>query len=66
MARNYWLDLFTWKSWQEFLKAGGEVSGFRKNRWKTVQRIKPGDYLLCYLTGVSTMDWGLRSSFRSF
>ena len=53
MPKQYWLDLFTWKTWQEFLKAGGEVSGFRENRWKTVQRIKPGDYLLCYLTGVS-------------
>jgi predicted RNA-binding protein len=29
------------------------VSGFRERRWKSVQRIKPGDYLLCYLTGVS-------------
>ena len=35
------------------MKAGGDVSGFRESRWKTVQRIKPGDYLLCYLTGVS-------------
>lgn len=53
MAREYWLDLFTWKTWQEFLSAGASVSGFREGRWKTVQRIKPGDYLLCYLTGVS-------------
>jgi len=53
VSKNYWLDLFNWKTWQEFLKAGGEVSGFRENRWKTVQQIKPGDYLLCYLTGVS-------------
>ena len=53
MSKNYWLDIFNWKTWQEFLKAGGEVSGFRENRWKTVQQIKPGDYLLCYLTGVS-------------
>jgi len=53
MAREYWLDLFTWRTWQEFLKAGASVSGFREGRWKTVQRIKPGDYLLCYLTGVS-------------
>jgi len=52
-TRDYWLDLFTWLTWQEFLKAGAQVSGFRKRRWKTVQRIKPGDYLLCYLTGVS-------------
>lgn len=53
MARTYWLDLFTGTTWQEFLKAGGSVSGFRESRWKAVQKIKPGDYFLCYLTGVS-------------
>jgi hypothetical protein len=52
-ARNYWLDLFTWTTWKEFLHAGGKVSGFRESRWKAVQKIRPGDYLLCYLTGVS-------------
>lgn len=51
--RSYWLDLFTGTTWREFQEAGGEVSGFRESRWKSVQRIKPGDYLLCYLTGVS-------------
>ena len=51
--RNYWLDLFTGVTWEEFKKAGGKVSGFRKSRWKSVQKIKPGDYFLCYLTGVS-------------
>lgn len=51
--RQYWLDLFTGATWQEFLDAGGEISGFRERRWKIVQHIKPGDYLLCYLTGVS-------------
>jgi hypothetical protein len=51
--RSYWLDLFTGTTWHEFLDAGAETSGFRESRWKTVQRIKPGDYLLCYLTGVS-------------
>ena len=50
--RIYWLDLFTGTSWQEFLSAGGNTSGFRVSRWSTLQRIKPGDYLLCYLTGV--------------
>jgi hypothetical protein len=29
------------------------VSGFRESRWSTMQRMRPGDYLLCYLTGVS-------------
>ena len=52
-TRGYWLDLFTGTTWQEFLAAGANVSGFRERRWRTVQRIKPGDYFLCYLTGVS-------------
>jgi len=52
-SRTYWLDLFTGATWKEFLDAGGKVSGFRESRWATVQKIKPGDYLLCYLTGVS-------------
>jgi predicted RNA-binding protein len=53
VARTYWLDLFTGTTWKEFLAAGGEVSGFRERRWKTVQQMEPGDYLLCYLTGIS-------------
>jgi hypothetical protein len=48
VAQSYWLDLFTGTTWEEFLAAGGEVSGFRERRWKTVQQMKPGDYLLCY------------------
>src|SRR5215216_3229393 len=50
---TYWLNLFTGKTWKEFLDAGATVSGFRESRWATVKRIKSGDYLLCYLTGVS-------------
>jgi hypothetical protein len=52
-SRNYWLDLFTGKTWKEFLDAGAEVSGFRESRWTTAQKIRPGDYFICYLTGVS-------------
>ncbi|WP_220118908.1 EVE domain-containing protein [Caldovatus aquaticus] len=51
--RSYWLVLFSWTTWQEFLAAGGTTAGFRESRWKTVEQIRPGDYLLCYLTGVS-------------
>lgn len=50
---TYWLDLFTYKTWQEFLDKGGNVSGFSENRWGIVKKIKEGDFLLCYLTGVS-------------
>ncbi len=52
-SRSYWLDLFTWTTWQEFLAAGGKVSGFAERRWSIVRQIRPGDYLLCYLTGIS-------------
>lgn len=51
--KTYWLDLFTGTTWQEFVKSGAQVSGFRENRWKAVQQIKVGDCLLCYLTGIS-------------
>lgn len=51
--RNYWLDLFTGDTWNDFKAAGGKVSGFRSSRWPTLQKIKPGDYFICYLTGVS-------------
>ena len=53
MNRQYWLDLFTGKTWDEFLKNGGNVSGFRESRKKTADKIHPGDYFLCYLTGIS-------------
>lgn len=52
-SRTYWLDLFTGKTWEEFLSAGATVSGFRESRCRAVHRMRPGDYLLCYLTGVS-------------
>lgn len=52
---NYWLDLFTGTTWREFRESGANVSGFRERRRKMVERIRPGDILLCYLTGV--MRW---------
>jgi hypothetical protein len=42
MARNYWLDLFTGTTWEEFQSAGGEVSGFRERRWKQFNESNQG------------------------
>jgi len=53
VAASYWLGLFTVETWKEFLDHGADVSGFSDKRWKLVQKIRPGDYLLCYLTRVS-------------
>ena len=52
---NYWLDLFTGTTWQEFRDAGANVSGFRPKQVKTAKRMKRGDIFLCYLTGA--MRW---------
>lgn len=52
---DYWLDLFTGETWNEFRKAGATVSGFRERKRNTLQRVKSGDIFLCYLTGV--MRW---------
>ncbi len=51
--RTDWLCLFTPTTWQEFLAARATVSAFRLARSRTVHQMRPGDYLLCYLTGVS-------------
>jgi len=53
MPRKYWLDLFTGKTWEEFLKNGARISGFREGRRKYSKKIKLGDYFICYLTGIS-------------
>ena len=52
---NYWLDLFTGMTWEEFRKAGANISGFSERRRKGAGRVKRGDVFLCYLTGV--MRW---------
>ena len=53
MAPTYWLDLFTLETWKEIGRHGSTVSGFAEGRRKTVERMRLGDYLLSYLTGVS-------------
>lgn len=52
---TYWLNLFTGTTWKEFVDAGASVSGFSPKKQTVINRIKPGDILLCYLTGV--MRW---------
>lgn len=52
---NYWLNLFTGTTWEESRKAGSKVSGFRHRMRNIVAQVKPGDILVCYMTGV--MRW---------
>lgn len=52
---NYWLDLFTGTTWDEFRAAGATCTGFRPRMRGMVAQVQHGDILLCYLTGV--MRW---------
>jgi len=51
-GKTYWLDAFTGTTWQEFRAAGAEITGFRASRKALASKIKPGDVMICYLTGV--------------
>ncbi len=66
MSRDYWLDLFTGKTWEEFLEHGADITGFRERRKNISQKILPGDYFLCYLTGISRFVGVLEVKSRSF
>jgi len=53
MSRNYWSNVVTGKTWERFLENGAKVSGFRERAANVAERVRPGDYFLCYLTGIS-------------
>jgi len=53
MNRNYWSDVCTGKTWEEFLKKGASVTGFRERGKNVAEKIRPGDYFICYVTGLS-------------
>lgn len=36
MARNYWLDLFTVETWEEFRSNGSSIPGLSESSLKTV------------------------------
>ena len=51
--KKYWIALFTLTTWQEFVDSNKNVFGFNSRRSTSLEFIKPGDYLICYLSKVS-------------
>ena len=51
-GRTIWVQVFSVETWQEFLVAGGRVTGFSQARRPVVKRMKPGDFVLCYLSKI--------------
>ena len=52
---TYWIDLFTGTTWKQFRDVGARISGFSERMRKVCSKVRPGDTLLCYVTGV--MRW---------
>jgi hypothetical protein len=52
-SRSYWAVCFTLQTWAEAIEAGGNVVGFRASSQGHFRKMAVGDYLLCYLTGIS-------------
>jgi hypothetical protein len=51
---NYWLGHFTPYTWTRFKEHGASVSGFRERQRKIAfERVKRGDFILCYLVKLS-------------
>ena len=49
---NYWLDVFSGTTWDEFRKDGATITGFNNRFRRLATKIQPGDIFLCYLRGV--------------
>lgn len=50
---QYWVVVFTGKTWDEFIADGASELGFRERRRLTVDRMVEGDKLMCYVSGVA-------------
>jgi hypothetical protein len=57
---HYWIDLFTTESLKQFLDAGARTSGWSEHHAKTIQKVAPGDILICYVTVVQKWIGAMR------
>jgi len=49
----YFIDLFSPETYDAFARSPRNVSGFRLRQKGTADRVKPGDFFICYLTRLS-------------
>jgi len=49
----YFINLFSPETYEAFKKSSQDISGFRLRHKNMAERIKPGDFFVCYLTRVS-------------
>jgi hypothetical protein len=49
----YWTDLFTVETYRAFLASDRKVSGFRVSQRTMASKLKRGDKMLAYISGLS-------------
>ncbi len=49
----YYLDLFSPETYEAFSKSDQTVTGFRPRQSNAASKIKKGDFMICYMTGLS-------------
>lgn len=55
MTRRCWICLFTCNTWTRFLEIGAQVYGTKEKKKKVLEQLAVGDYLVCYVTGISRL-----------
>ena len=64
---NYFLGIFTPDTWLAFREHGAGVMGFRNRyRGSAEREVRVGDYILCYITGLSRWCGILRVQSESY
>lgn len=53
MNEKYYLAIFNKETWNEFLEKGSSIYGTTIKRQKRMESTNPGDFLICYVTGLS-------------
>jgi hypothetical protein len=66
MCPKYYLALFNPMSWKEFLFYGGKVYGTTVGQRNQAKKIHKGDFLICYITGISEFVGILRIESESY
>lgn len=64
--RNYYLTVWRLDTWRDFLCAGGNVYGLPESYQKLATQLKPNDYLICYMAGLSEFFAVLEVASESF
>src|SRR5262249_8728083 len=63
---KYWLIVLTGTTWSEFLQAGATTYGLSDRYEATANRVTPGDYLVCYVAGISRFIGLLQVTSKAF